>query len=280
MSEQNKSDSGNSLTIKKTSKGGPKKNQNPTKKKPSKGRNQNNPTGNNKGSVTEGPLHLFQGWMNDISNNKLQQQFSNFLKILLSHLTHVEQYEWSKAMLNMTEPSDTQYSTPALDFSKYGNYKSYTLKNADGNEAKNKDTNKPIIKYVKTFNSGKLQILYEIELKVWEGRNNLVAKKNQKHRDYKMKLIQFIERQMSIQVRDLFCARQKYADAIKDQKPIAMLEQMQAAALETRVRREQFMGVLDALKRLINYQKKPNKFHFGTRRRNQDSHCWVTNPLR
>ena len=34
---------------------------------------------------------------------------------------------------------------------------------------------------------------------------------------------------------------------------------MQAAALETRVRREPYMGVFDALKRLINYQKKPNK---------------------
>ena len=135
MSKQNKSENGDGSINNKTNKGGPKKNQKSNKKKPSKGQNQNkqNDTKNTqfKGLVTKGPLHLFQGWMNDTSSNRLQQQCSNFIKLLPSHLTHVKQYEWVKAVLKMIEPSNTPYSTPAPDFSKYGIYELYNVKNTN-----------------------------------------------------------------------------------------------------------------------------------------------------
>ena len=84
-------------------------------------------------------------------------------------------------------------------------------------------------------------------------------KKNQKHSAYTLKLIKLIEGQMTVQVQDLFWARKEYTTAVKDQKLIDMLKQMRLTALETWVRREPYTGIVDAMKRLINYQKKTNK---------------------
>merc|ERR1712115_249713 len=89
--------------------------------------------------------------MNDTNNNKLQQQFSNFLKVLPRHLTSIEQFEWSKAVSNMKTPAEYPYSIPPLDFSKYGKYESYKLLNANGSEALKSDTGKPIIEHEQTF---------------------------------------------------------------------------------------------------------------------------------
>lgn len=107
-------------------------------KKPRKGQNQNNPIVINKntqlkGSVTNGPLYLYNAWMNAMNSNKLQQQFAQFLKTLAQYLTIKGQSEWSKAVCSMTKTKEAPYAQPTFTFLDHGTYAEVLLKNNNGN---------------------------------------------------------------------------------------------------------------------------------------------------